>query len=119
MIQPQELRIGNLTNEGMVVQIEKDCFYVDNPKYGWLKNTTNEINPIELTEEWLVKLGFEKTGRNEYNNDVITYNLAYGAFIVVPVGIENGEFCMEHIKYVHHLQNLYFALTGQELTIKE
>jgi hypothetical protein len=36
-----------------------------------------------------------------------------GIFYLIRYGFIN------HIKHVHQLQNLYFALTGEELTIKD
>lgn len=62
---------------------------------------------IPLTEEWLIKFGFERW------NDV--YNFYHK---LNGVEIENGNIYVGHgneIKYVHQLQNLYFALTGEEL----
>lgn len=86
------------------------------------------IEPIPLTEEWLVKFKEWKKEDNLYviRLDTINYSLR-------PDYINNdGELCWEfyvhnirgekvgcaYIKYIHQLQNLYFALTGEELTIK-
>lgn len=43
--------------------------------------------------------------------------IIYGDFYESVDG-SNSVYCKE-IKYVHQLQNLFFALTGEELTIKE
>ena len=45
-------------------------------------------------------------------------------FVIQPSGVillclENDSTYLRDIKYVHQLQNLYFALTGEELTIKQ
>jgi len=74
-----------------------------------------DIDPIPLTEEWLLKFGFVKHkttdiyptfAKQMFNwNDGILYIIGYGF--------------MNHIKHVHQLQNLYFALTGEELVVKE
>ena len=75
------------------------------------------FRPIPLTEEWLIKFGFVRVGMLTmrldkftcYCEEDYTDNFCLGdieLFDVVP-------------KYVHQLQNLYFALTGEELTIKE
>ena len=69
-----------------------------------------DLSPIELTEEWLIKFGFEKIGKNfEKDNILILWNIIDKCydFVHTDKGIE--------IKYVHQLQNLYFSLTGQEL----
>lgn len=80
--------------------------------------------PIPLTEEWLIKFGFKKelvdavgiAQWHEYHLDSVE---------VFNDGTECSELFFIHnsnrteVKYVHQLQNLYFALTGEELTIKE
>ena len=86
---------------------------------------SNSHLPIPLTEEWLDRLGFySKYKSNHKMWNIFGFNLHQ-----IPDEDENGnkipqeqifyyEFSYE-IKYVHQLQNLYFALTGKELTIKE
>jgi hypothetical protein len=54
--------------------------------------------PILLTEEWLLKFGFVK-------DKLTNYDWYKGDF----------EICIHDIKHVHQLQNLYHALTGEEL----
>lgn len=74
------------------------------------------IKPIPLTEEWLLKFRFEKE---------------YGAFKLKGLkcwltkytskpnlySVNIGNIKLSALKYVHELQNLYFALTGNELTV--
>lgn len=82
----------------------------------------NLIEPIPLTEEWLEKFGFEDYGSDSwfkarYENENLCINiLKSGEFCVEGVGVK-GESGM-YIEYVHQLQNLYFALTAEELEIK-
>lgn len=82
----------------------------------------DEIEPIPLTEEWLVKFGFKLQPLK--NNTKEWYFIARGKFSMnnergfwshSPIYLED----VLQIQYVHQLQNLYFALTGEELTIKE
>jgi len=80
-----------------------------------------EIKPIELTEEWLLKMGFEKRADWQFVNSklVIEFWLIVNKKIDVRFRInENESIPIREIKYVHQLQNLYYALTGEELTIK-
>lgn len=81
------------------------------------------LSPIPLTEEWLLKFGFV------FLTDIGVYKLKFKIdtqageyeFAGVPKAIgfvSNRLFASGTIKYVHQLQNLYFALTGNELTIK-
>jgi hypothetical protein len=122
-----ELRIGNITSMGVVYLIEDDVFRVANNDGDTFKNTWAEIKPIHLTEEWLLKFGFDKVGIALTSiaiaplNLPCTFNLPNTPFsfcqgkLILTTG--TGDFCV-NIEYVHKLQNLYFALTGEELTIQ-
>jgi hypothetical protein len=70
-----------------------------------------EAKPIPITEEWLYKFGVDKDN-NTLDKGKISYSLSWKMFYW-------GDDVIDHkIEYVHQLQNLYFALTGEELTIK-
>jgi len=102
----KELRIGNWIHSKATHQdwqIELDSIEL-------VLKSLDKVEPIPLTEEWMVNLGFDKKHW--------------------PVFFKNGvEFVSEQgimryythpnrwldIDYVHELQNLYFALTGKEL----
>lgn len=64
------------------------------------------IEPIPLTEEWLLKFGFKPFVKDFTKNGIIIHTRKRGYVLRKSVPI---------IKYVHQLQNLYFALTGEEL----
>jgi hypothetical protein len=66
------------------------------------------FKPIPLTEEWLLKFGFKKNDEGRYDKrmELILENKVYH----FKQGWTNVE-----LKYVHQLQNLYFAITGEEL----
>ena len=82
----------------------------------WAKGKLDlsKISGIPLTEEWLLKLGFEygikslSRFRFEWDN----------GFIIIAPDNGSGDISVK-CEYVHTFQNLYFALTGEELTIKE
>jgi hypothetical protein len=110
-IKAEELRIGNF-------------FYPDVDGDAYAKITAKDIlelysDPIDdyykallLTEEWLIKFGFEKTPLHYFKKDGIILSVEdfyYECFLGSNSVI---------IKYVHQLQNLYFALTNQELEVK-
>ena len=127
-----ELRIGNLVynNEG-----ERDE-EVDLSFFEFLSTEEYYLDyyePIPLTEEWLLKFGFEKI---EFNSDIFGYSAEYhltvkghGGFIIEymddfscyllgdksDIGVAPN---LDSCKYIHQLQNLYFALTNEELTYK-
>ena len=83
-------------------------------------STDNEGNyePIPLTVEWLLMFGFKTANDIYYEKDGIGLITGYavgGAFVC---GNSFGS-RHTHFYYVHQLQNLFFSLTGEELTIKE
>ena len=121
-----ELRIGNLVEGiriGKVKSIFITHFQVDDFDGITLGNSLQlNFKPIPLTEEWLLKLGFKESLLGVY------FPYPYNDFELGYFGSVNGSKKgyvitslvgkMEGIKYVHQLQNLYFALTGEELTFK-
>jgi hypothetical protein len=92
-----------------------------------------DLEPIPLNEEWFIKFGFKEDkfdfkipispcGVCELN--IIPQDEEYSDCSVCVTQNEaeidgaNNVF-LSDIKYVHQLQSLYFALTGEELTINE
>lgn len=73
------------------------------------------IKPIPLTEEWMLKFGFEKDG-DYFSLGNFHYHLPSCLFYSGNDHVSGGN-ADAIIKYVHQLQNLYFALTGEELQI--
>jgi len=123
-----ELRIGNyiVYNGGQPEDID-EFTVIEVQDIAWVQQKNEEFNkyhsPIPLTEEWLLKFKFEDCGckPNEYyEKDDIYYvhkiNKEYEFGIIYPCEI-NHRVDLKNIKYVHQLQNLYFALTGEERTI--
>ena len=115
MTQPQELRIGNYVEyNGETIKLDGSllCCYIQN-------ELDFPLNKIQLTEEILLKFGFEEKSKSK--------NFYLGNFrfhISKPANHDGFIFCdgydviTDKIKYVHQLQNIYFALTGEELTFK-
>jgi hypothetical protein len=115
------LRIGNylfvpgIGRKVIVSAIFKSHFVCED-KDGIRFEESIRINyqPIPLTEEWLLKFGFENWDKNKWidSNSVLSISKNEDNFLCF--------FNQRHIDifYVHQLQNLYFAITGEELTIK-
>ena len=88
-----------------------------------------EIEAITLTEEWLVMLGFVKDGNGNHWINLQTHYLEFiysiGYFYPVYAQIpemsheDEQRVSLNRIQSVHQLQNLYFALTGEELKLKD
>lgn len=118
--------------------------YDENPaqKESYFKLSHADTSAIPLTQEWLERLGFEKneyplssqkvhgwlysytkrTGRdNGHLNEMIDVH-APAVELCNWGDVQAGEFycnfCKVRLKFVHQLQNLYFALTNTELTVK-
>lgn len=105
-----ELRLGNWYDEnGIHRQVNPNTI-----QEIWIAERT-WIQPIPLTEEWLLKFGFKEDGyynsakkwRGIFNQPLIQGN----GYFTIP------NYFSTEIKYVHQLQNLYFALTNTELQI--
>lgn len=76
----------------------------------------NLIHPIPLTEEILLKSGFEfDSGWLEFGKISISFDDK--RCVMEDEGGESWS-KLPYPKYVHTLQNLYFALTGEELEIQ-
>ena len=72
----------------------------------------SEVEPIQLTEDILLKCGFSKAnGYKQGGYEITTYEDGYI--------LDNGYQIMgKTFFYLHQLQNLYFALTNEELNIE-
>jgi hypothetical protein len=83
----------------------------------------DQVNPIPLTPEWLERCGFKDDGGNMWSGPEIENDDSIEYFTIKK---KNAGFYFygsewTHGKpflYVHQFQNLYFALTGEELQIK-
>lgn len=121
MIQSNELRIGNYVKDdigriGKVVSIGSNTIRLK-MEFSTMKIDTNhdqyglDVEPIPLTPEILENAGFVKNKygnrfiKDELTNDIVKSNGFYMANV------------SQELKYLHQLQNLYFALTGEELII--
>ena len=123
MIQPQELRIGNYVDyNGEIIKLDGSllCCYIQN-------ELEFPLNPIPLTEEILSKFGFIRNQIKTISEVIdVSGNDKLLEFEVTEMGLdlwissdkidEALYFPVNYIKYAHNLQNLYFALTGEELT---
>ena len=123
-MEAKELRIGNWINvtfSSIVKQQVVDCMCDSVNTKCHESLPFDFIEPIPLTEEWLLKFGFIK--RNEYEFDFWQNSMwklkEYKKKKYYILFHCSDEVDCTLIKYVHQLQNLYFALTGEELQIKE
>lgn len=118
-----ELRINNLVNyqeDGTlfnVIGIDNLGISVKNDiEETWIE--LNQFEPIPLTEEWLLKFGFDKIYSSAMhttfsNGTILNY------YVWHKSGNQYADIYGAKIKcqYVHQLQNLYWCLCGEELEI--
>lgn len=116
----QDLRIGNYFKEKNEEEIYKcQGIYTDNCDetivyYSQFYMDIETCKPIPLTEEWLLKFGFE-----EYMDGLRLNSIVIRLEKSELWYVSKHNIVLNKIRYVHQLQNLYFALTGEELTVKE
>jgi hypothetical protein len=122
MIKANELRIGNFIlfkqfgqGKGKIGQMKPGDFgrvAGDDPE-------DSEYHPIPLTPEWLERCGFEKEDGIHINNIFVREGLrledrgVYELINTIGINVYNTR-----IGHLHQRQNLYFALTGEELKIE-
>jgi len=114
MIEAKDLRIGNWV---YLSSHKKDIGEVH---LGFNNTNLDLFEPIELTEEWLLKFGFKIVVKNaEKNGVLICYNIKEKTYdFVLRDSFYNKKFTVSKLRHVHSLQNLYYELTKKELTIK-
>lgn len=111
----KELRIGNITTFGIVCEITDACFRVLDEEGCEYSSKWADIQPALLTEEWLIKFRFVPNNYNdEFYFGIIDLDCEYTDKGEYNVRVQNANIALS-IRYVHQLQNLYFALIGEEL----
>jgi hypothetical protein len=113
------VKVESINDKGINLEIEDDGNYPECAAR-WIEpyNRTDTLRPIPLTEEWLLKFGFQKLKQNIY----IKYNSDIDFSLAIYVRQEccdwsiNG-YTISTIKYVHQLQNLFFAMSNEELQL--
>ncbi|MDB4919834.1 hypothetical protein [Mucilaginibacter sp.] len=133
-----ELRIGNIVksnkgsfvivkeiNEGSfngTVRVVDTTHYDDEVLFGY---SCSEIEPIKLTPEIFLKCGFKQIGVCEFGysyrlklNSRMEFAWYPGEEILrVQTTSSGSTTSLRHIEALHQFQNLFFAYTGDELTI--
>lgn len=142
-MEAKELRIGNLVLDdeletfrisgfspyGHSVRCDEeegcmvlgDIYYNDGLAKRGYEAELHDLQPIPITEEWLLKFGFEsydlELGTRVFYN-IKTFIVEVGGWSN-PIYYTQEKVLISYIEHIHQLQNLFFGLTGEELTIKE
>jgi len=119
-MEARELRIGNYIgykevdlNVGQEIIKQYQCTINDIAEIE-RGNICNRYSPIPLTEEWLVRFGFEVY---EFDHKASQYRHGNRLLVIRDDNCFYDYGADVNVKYVHQLQNLYFSLTNEELTI--
>lgn len=142
MIKANELRIGNKFDVEVpayinhrftaltVTQKGCDTSYADYGQHapplpadgihGLMFIRYEEMEPIPLTSDILEKCGFEGTGKRDttWTHEKMSPQIEFskGHYQLFT---DEGNFLSDiNIEHLHQLQNLYFALTGEELNVR-
>ncbi|MNQ83103.1 hypothetical protein D3C85_981740 [compost metagenome] len=123
-----EIKIGNMiyipktTQIAEITSINKHIGVTVNNGFAVLN--FNEIEPIKLTEELFLKIGFIKRFFNEDKSKPLWWKVQGNRHIEIYfekqvssyVYMINSLQYSSNIDFLHKLQNLYFAITETELT---
>ena len=112
-MEAKDLRVGNIVRyaDNVYLSASKVTEVGDIIQY-----ETDYYEPIPLTEEWLLKFGFKEVIVDSWYSKLAknknTINISKSGLVAI-----NDDKPIRAIEYVHQLQNLYFALTNEELTL--
>jgi len=118
------IKVESINDKGINLEIEDDgrypeiANYIIEPEYRF-----DTLYPIPLTKDWLLRFGFKKQLDSSYEkNDISLFldkRFKTNLYLQTNDSSENFKwFSFERkIEYIHELQNLYFALTREELTL--
>ena len=143
MIQAKELRFGNklLNQSGDVITVEQirhstivfnNYLQVGNEEDQYRSTVLTytsrvveiveeieyqNLSPIPLTDQVLKNCGFRNFIRDEW---ILSFNRSHADFVFNHDGLQMTEPAAfrKPIKYLHQLQNVIFALTGEELKVQ-
>lgn len=110
-----ELRVGNLVNEWNGVDKKYFIQKITAEDIRALDENWRDYKGIPLTKKELIELGFKYNDFEDlYQKDGFDVDIIDNVYCHFYLN-EYGDWYKD-IDYVHQLQNLYFALTGDELT---
>jgi hypothetical protein len=112
-----ELRIGNYYSDlsGVCTLKQSDFLNLDIEK----------IEPVLLTEQWLLDFGFKKRKNRYFFDDWIIVQIEDGNWdnpsldFFIKRDFHKKKRYVTCVQYVHELQNLFYPVSGKELTIKK
>lgn len=128
MIKANELRLGNWLRSNKNGQ----SFPITAIEFSWnyivyfesIPHALQDCDPIELNSTILQKAGFTKRdvdgGGENIRMELLSRSFLFytdDSVDLTKVFVQKGKEIIGRCQYLHELQNLYFALTGEELEI--
>lgn len=118
----KELRIGNYVKR----RSKDELLKVDLALLAKIQRQPFLFKPIPLTEEWMLKFGANKRDIGDSCiyfvelelNNFFHLEISDEGYIIIECDDSYYSKHLKHLKYVHQLQNLWFDLKGEELTLK-
>jgi hypothetical protein len=112
-MEARELRIGNIVNVGTIENMLESGVHVGKGKcYSY-----SEIEPVLITDEMLLKIGSKETHSKYYEIDNFDIQISLNEGICY-VHHYDEDAIKWPCKYLHQLQNIYFAKNNKELEVK-
>jgi len=129
MIPFNDLRVGNWVDWQIGTyqkSTHKVAFRLENSVQ--MVRLSPDLEPIPLTEGWLAQFAFVKKSTTDYQKTVarkdytVRVDTARKGDFILSIVAKTADRVQEPIfpplRYVHQLQNWYFALTSQELSLE-
>jgi hypothetical protein len=124
-VKANELRIGNFLQGEKGIDVVSEINMDSYASTTGIRTFLQNAKPIPLSEDWIKKLGFTKSAPRV--SRIISWHEETSEFYIRRVRSNfellrdnyDGSVYIKRIQFVHQLQNLYFALTGNELEIEQ
>jgi len=117
MIQATDLRLGNIVLiNGLRTKVS--LLVLQHLIEGNIQFT---VEGLKISEEILLKCGFVNKFSNSWSNHVLQIFQNKGNVAGIELDdfyVSTGQRYVTSFKHLHQLQNIYVALTGEELNVK-
>lgn len=126
-MEAKNFRVTNLIYNDRIVNaiifIGFDSVELITPQGNSITARLELIKPIPLDKEWIEKLGGKTANGTTYisvtNLKAELHFEFFGQEVVTTIKSQFSDLILDPIKYVHNLQNLFFALANDELKYKK
>lgn len=108
----------NEIRTGLFLLYREEIIQVSLSNISTILNNLREYNPVPLDKDILKALGYTRNAdMQKFYNDRFDYYFIFSGKIGMIQKYNVGSVGVP-VRYVHELQNIYYFLTGEELTMK-